>query len=117
MPLPIAASRTLGQVKESVVVSASGTMALAADSTSEHAVPTPSVWLTSHARTTWVAFPPLQVRVTVDPAAQAWTFPAVAKPQSRFGPIWPRSHGSVTKLPPGEETWALPTLPAFQLLN
>src|SRR5438132_7279235 len=115
MPLPVGASRTVGQVKENVVPVES-TTPLATDSSSEHAVPTPSFWLTSQARTTWDVRPPLHFRVTVAPAAQDCTLPVVAKPQSRFGPIWPRSHGSVTKLPPGEETWTLPVLPAFQLL-
>jgi hypothetical protein len=55
---PVVASRTIGQVKLTVALLESMT-AFAADSSSEQDVPVPSAWLTSQARTIWVALPPV----------------------------------------------------------
>src|SRR5437660_10967158 len=93
------------------------TRPLASDSRQEQAVPVPSFSLISQARTICVVGPPaLQLSVTVAPAAHGCSFGCAAKPQSRRGPIWQRSQGSVKKLTPGDETGTPPTLLAFQLL-
>jgi hypothetical protein len=50
----------------------------------------------------------LHCSLTVDPATHECRGGCASKPQSRFGPICPRVHGSLMKLPGSDETAMLP---------
>src|SRR5512144_2325355 len=89
-------------------------MTLATASATVQATPVASASLLSQKRTTCAGPEVVQLSRTLDPAGAVRSGGISANPQLRSGPVCPRVQGSVTKLPPGEETETAPRLLSCQ---
>src|SRR5438477_13038967 len=108
------ASRTVGLLKLNAVWVPGRTTMLAVASAKVQATPTPRASLRSQTRRTCAGPEVVHLSRTVEPAAADCSGGRAVNPQLRRGPVCPRVQGSVTKLPPGDETETVPKLLSCQ---